>query len=97
MTSKDETRAGEPVRSFVAERLGENVRKMRTKRGWSLSMAQERLSVSRKYLVDLEHGRREPSIQTIARLANRFGITIGELTRGCSEGERKDAQTAKED
>lgn len=38
--------------------------------------------VTRPVLVDWEHGRREPSLKTLRRLADYFGIEVTEFLKG---------------
>lgn len=38
--------------------------------------------VTRPVLVDWEHGRREPSLKTLRRLADYFGVPVTEFLKG---------------
>ena len=38
--------------------------------------------VTRPVLVDWEHGRREPSLKTLRRLARYFGVDVAEFVKG---------------
>lgn len=38
--------------------------------------------VTRPVLVDWEHGRREPSLRTLRRLADYFGVPVTEFLKG---------------
>jgi transcriptional regulator with XRE-family HTH domain len=39
-------------------------------------------AMQRSYLVDLELGRRNPSVRTLVRVANAFGIAVQDLFEG---------------
>lgn len=38
--------------------------------------------VTRPVLVDWEHGRKEPSLRTLRRLADYFGVPVSEFVKG---------------
>jgi transcriptional regulator with XRE-family HTH domain len=38
--------------------------------------------VQRSYLADLELGRRNPSVRTLVKVANAFGVAVAELLDG---------------
>ena len=38
--------------------------------------------MQRSYLADLELGRRNPSVRTLVKVANAFGIAVAELLEG---------------
>jgi transcriptional regulator with XRE-family HTH domain len=59
--------------------LAERIKALRGTRGWTQEQLADRASMQRSYLADLELGRRNPSVRTLVRLANAFGIAVGEL------------------
>jgi transcriptional regulator with XRE-family HTH domain len=65
--------------------FGLAVRAARIEHGWS----QERLSVEsgldRTYVSGLERGRRNPALQTLARLADALDVPLSELMRQAEE------------
>jgi transcriptional regulator with XRE-family HTH domain len=61
--------------------VGENVRKVRLKRGLTQERFAEKSGFSQQYLSSLENGRRNPSIVTICELATALGVSYLELLR----------------
>jgi len=66
--------------------LAERIKALRDARGWTQEQLAERAAIQRSYLGDLELGRRNPSVRTLVKVANAFGIAVAELL----EGGRKD-------
>lgn len=56
-----------------------HVRALRTGRGWSLDELAGRSGVSKGMLVQIEAARTNPSIGTLARVADAFGVTVARL------------------
>ena len=76
----------EAVRAAVAQKL----RALRAGRGWSLDLLARRSGVSKGMLVQVEQGTSNPSLATLVRLADAFGISITELVEsGAVEGVRR--------
>ncbi len=63
----------------VARSVAQNVRRSRTERGWTLDELAARCGVSRGLLVAIEQQRANPSIQTLTRVADSFGVTLAAL------------------
>jgi transcriptional regulator with XRE-family HTH domain len=61
--------------------VGENVRKVRLKRGLTQERFAEKSGFSQQYLSSLENGRRNPSIVTIYELATALGVSHLELLK----------------
>jgi len=61
--------------------VGENVRKVRLKRGLTQERFAEKSGFSQQYLSSLENGRRNPSIVTIYELAAALGVSHLELLK----------------
>lgn len=61
--------------------VGENVRKVRLKRGLTQERFAEKSGFSQQYLSSLENGRRNPSIVTIYELAQALGISHVDLVK----------------
>lgn len=64
----------EPV--AVTELIGARVRQHRTARGWTLDELAGRSRVSRRQLINIEHGEGNPSIATLLRLSDALGIGL---------------------
>ncbi len=60
----------------VNELIGERVRTLRAGRGWTLDELAERSAVSRRMLVNIEHGAGNPSIATLLRISDALGVGL---------------------
>ena len=80
MTDTGSGRVGEVTAAVAA-----HVRALRTTRGWSLDELAARSGVSKGMVVQIEAARTNPSIGTLCRLADAFGVTIGRLVEPASE------------
>jgi DNA-binding XRE family transcriptional regulator len=72
----------DPDRNVRAQAFGENLRD--TRRGAELSQDElaDRANVDRAAISTYEHGRREPNLRTIVKLAHALGVPVGTLMRG---------------
>lgn len=77
MTAKDNVLTDTPEALTTA--IADHVRGLRTARGWSLDELAGRSGVSKGMVVQVEGGRTNPSIGTLARLADAFGVTVARL------------------
>ncbi len=70
-----------------------NLRDWRIERLLSLATLAEQSGVTKKTLIDIEHGRRQPHYGTIAALCGALGIAPGDVTEFAAalEGRSKDA------
>src|SRR5918993_3784993 len=59
--------------------LAEKLRVLRARMGLSLTEAASRAGVTRDTLSDLEHGKRQPYMPTLAKIAAGYGVTVEEL------------------
>jgi transcriptional regulator with XRE-family HTH domain len=62
-----------------------HVRSLRLARGWSLDELSGRSGVSKGMVVQIEAARTNPSIGTLCRVADAFGVTIARLLEPASE------------
>ncbi|WP_117215862.1 helix-turn-helix domain-containing protein [Allorhizocola rhizosphaerae] len=62
-----------------------HVRALRTGRGWSLDELSGRSSVSKGMLVQIEAARTNPSVGTLARIADAFGVTVARLLQPAND------------
>jgi transcriptional regulator with XRE-family HTH domain len=66
----------------ICIQLGKRIRQLRKDRGWrQLDLATE-AGINENFVSDLELGRKEPCLRTIALLSRAFGIKIDELVMG---------------
>lgn len=79
----------------VTASVARNLRWLRGQRGWSLDVLAKRSRVSKGGLVQIEQGQSNPSLNTLIRLSDAFGITLAELI---GDGAREEVRiTARED
>jgi transcriptional regulator with XRE-family HTH domain len=63
----------------VTAAVAQHVRELRTGRGWSLDELAGRSGVSKGMVVQIEGARTNPSVGTLCRIADAFGVTIARL------------------
>jgi transcriptional regulator with XRE-family HTH domain len=68
-----------PEADAVAAAVARNTRRLRTARGWSLDQLAGRSGVSKGMLVHLEQARTNPSLGTLCKIAETFGISLAGL------------------
>src|SRR3954452_18896860 len=61
---------------LVNELNGGGVRQHRTARGWTLDELADRSGVSRRMLINIEHGDGNPSIATLLRIGDALGVGL---------------------
>jgi transcriptional regulator with XRE-family HTH domain len=64
-----------------AEKLGKNLKRIRTEKGITQGDIAKSLSVSRGFVSNIENGKTNPTLSTISRLANAIGVTTDELLK----------------
>jgi transcriptional regulator with XRE-family HTH domain len=67
----------ETLRALV--RLGERIRALRTKTGTTQEVLAEKAALSVQHLLDLEHGRSNPTFASIYGLARGLGVSLSDL------------------
>lgn len=80
-TTTDRPGSVEEINAAVAL----HVRALRTGRGWSLDELSGRSSVSKGMLVQIEAARTNPSVGTLARIADAFGVTVARLLQPAAD------------
>lgn len=65
--------------------VAHHVRVLRQGRGWSLDELAGRSGVSKGMLVQIEGSRTNPSVGTLCRIADAFGVTIARLLEPAAE------------
>ncbi len=68
-----------PDADEVAAAIARNARSLRGTRGWTLDQLAGRAGLSKGMLVQIEQARTNPSIATLCRLADAFGVTLAQL------------------
>jgi transcriptional regulator with XRE-family HTH domain len=63
----------------IQQRLGANLRKLRTAKGWSQERFAFEAGIHRTYISDLERGARNPTISVVAKLASCLDVKASAL------------------
>ena len=64
-----------------AEKLGNNLKRIRTVKGITQGDIAKSLGVSRGFVSNLENGKTNPTLATITRVAEALGVTTDELLK----------------
>jgi len=62
-------------------RLGKNLKRIRTAKNITQGDIVRTLGVSRSFVSNIENGKTNPTLATIAKLAKAIGVSIGELMK----------------
>lgn len=60
-------------------RLGDRIRKLRKKRGWTQVVMAEKVGIDRSFLADVERGKRNVSILNLELMAKGLKVSLSEL------------------
>src|SRR6478735_9885519 len=63
----------------VAAAIARNARELRGDRQWSRDQLATRSGISKGMLIQIEQARTNPSIGTLCRLADAFGVSLAQL------------------
>ena len=63
-------------------RFGKRLGCLRKEKGWSFTYLSEHSGLDTAFLHALEHGTKEPCLNTLDILAKSFGLSISELMHG---------------
>ena len=66
----------------IRVRLGNRVRNLRRKRGWTQVEMAEMVGVDRSYLSEIETGKKDPSLRMLKAIADGFKLGLSEFLRG---------------
>ncbi len=64
-----------------AKKLGDNLRRIRTEKGITQGDIAKSLGVSRGFVSNVENGKTNPTLSTIAKIASAIGVSTGELMK----------------
>jgi transcriptional regulator with XRE-family HTH domain len=64
-----------------AKKLGENLKKIRTKNNITQTGLAESLGVDKSFVSNIENGKTNPTLSTITNLAQALGISTNELLK----------------
>jgi transcriptional regulator with XRE-family HTH domain len=68
-----------PNNADVLVGLGERIRTLRKKRGWTQVIMSEKIGMDRSFIADLERGKRNITILNLVVLAQGFDTTLSQL------------------
>ncbi len=63
----------------VRKQLGERILGLRERRGWSQEELAHATGFGRSFTSSIERGKKDVRLSTLVRLANIFGLPIGQL------------------
>lgn len=62
-----------------AKRLGNNIKRIRLKKGMTQGDICRKLGLDRAYISNLENGKKNPTLSTIEKIANALGVKASDL------------------
>ena len=65
----------------ISKQLGKNMKRIRTKKKMSQGDIARALEVDRGYISNIENGNKNPTLATVARIANSLGVAPDELLK----------------
>ena len=65
----------------ISSKLGQNMKRIRTKKNMSRGDIARALEVDRGYISNIENGKKNPTIATVARIANALGVSADALLK----------------
>lgn len=68
--------------SQTRQAFGRRVRTLRTERGFSLRQFALTIGADKSYIVDIEYGRKSPTLDTIERISRGLGVSMSFLLQG---------------
>ena len=64
-----------------AQRLGKNLKRIRTEKGISQGDIVKASGIDKAIISNIENGKTNPTLATIAKLAKAIGVSVGELMK----------------
>jgi len=68
-----------PNNAIILVGLGERIRRLRKKRGWTQEIMAEKIGMDRSFIADLERGKRNITILNLVVLAQGFDTSLSQL------------------
>ena len=62
-------------------KLGKNLKRIRTAKGISQGQIGRTLEVDKSFVSNIENGKTNPTLSTIAKIAKAVGVSVGELMK----------------
>lgn len=66
----------------IRVRLGNRVRALRQRSGWTQVELAELLGIDRSYLSEIETGKKDPSLRILKAIADGFQLSLSQFLRG---------------
>jgi len=66
---------------LISKRLGDNIKKIRTRKGMSQSDICRALDMDRGYMSTIENGKKNITISQLERLAQALGVSVDKLLK----------------
>ena len=66
----------------IQKRIGDRIRALRLKKGWSQDVFADRSGLNRAHVGEIERGESNVTIQTLKIVADTLGVRIVELVKG---------------
>lgn len=73
---------------ILAEKLGTNIRSLRSKKGWSQTELADKIGVHLTHINRIENGKYLPSVDTIVLLAEALETSLDILVNGSTESSK---------
>jgi transcriptional regulator with XRE-family HTH domain len=67
------------VKADLLARLGDRIRALRGRKGWTQAEMAEKVGLDRSFLADVERGKRNISIMNLALIAEGLGVTLAQM------------------
>jgi len=64
-----------------SKKLGKNLKRIRTAKGISQGEISRKLEVDKSFVSNIENGKTNPTLATIAKIAKAIGVSVGELMK----------------
>ncbi len=64
-----------------SKKLGQNLKRIRTKKAISQTKIARELDIDRAFISNIENGKTNPTLSTIAKLAKVLGVSANELLK----------------
>ena len=64
-----------------SKKLGQNLKRIRTKKAISQTKIAKELGIDRAFISNIENGKTNPTLSTIAKLAKTLGVSADELLK----------------
>ncbi len=64
-----------------AQKLGQNLKRIRTEKGISQGDIVRTLGMPKSFVSSIENGKTNPTLATITKIAKAIGVSVGELMK----------------